>query len=90
MTKWIHAPLHLFNDTGTYKARAYNKEQSTQGIDININRFTKLIRLYNETLEALMKYRRRGEQKVVVTHQHVQINDNGQAIVGSVLNSGGK
>lgn len=47
----------------------------------------KLLRLHNETIEALSKYRRDGEQKVVV--QHVQVNDGGQAIVGSVLKGGG-
>lgn len=47
----------------------------------------KLLRLHNETIEALSKYRRGGEQRVVV--QHVQVNDGGQAIVGSVLNGGG-
>lgn len=39
----------------------------------------KLLRLHNETVEALAKYRRGGEQKVVV--QHVQVNG-GKAIVG--------
>ena len=55
--------------------------QSEQEVDIYINRATKLSRLYNETLEALMRYRRKGEQKVVV--QHVNVNDGGKAIVGN-------
>ncbi len=69
-----------------YLASAANKESTTEGIYNNINRTTKLSRLYNETLEALMRYRRKGEQRVIV--QHVQVNDGGQAIVGSVLNQG--
>lgn len=62
--------------------------QPPQGIDNNINRSTKLFRLYNETLEALMRYRRKGEQKVVV--QHVQVSG-GQAIVnnGNMVAGGG-
>lgn len=47
----------------------------------------KLLRLHNETIEALCKHRRGGEQRVVV--QHVNVNDGGQAIVGSILNGGG-
>jgi hypothetical protein len=31
-------------------------------------------------IETLMKYRRKGEQRVVV--QHVNVNDGGKAIVG--------
>ncbi len=47
----------------------------------------KLLRLHNETIETLAKYRRGGEQKVIV--QHVQVNDGGKAIVGNVVNGGG-
>lgn len=43
----------------------------------------KLLRLHNETVEALARYRRKGEQKVVV--QHVNVNDGGKAIVGNMI-----
>lgn len=43
----------------------------------------KLLRLHNETIESLARYRRKGEQKVVV--QHVNINDGGKAIVGNMI-----
>jgi len=39
----------------------------------------KLLRLHNETVEALNKYRRQGEQRVTVQHFHV--NDGGQAAI---------
>lgn len=55
--------------------------QTHQHIDLCVNRSAKLARLYNETLEALMRYRRRGEQKVTVTHQHVSVE--GQAIINN-------
>ncbi len=42
---------------------------------------TKLLRLHLETIEALNKYRRKGEQRVVVSHQHVTVNDGGQAAI---------
>lgn len=73
-----------------YLACAATKESTTEARDININRSTKLSRVYNETLEALMRYRRKGEQKVIV--QHVNVNDGGKAVVNGnlVSESGGK
>lgn len=83
--------ISIHTQSMEYLSRASNEGQTTQGIDININCSTKLMRLYNETLEALMRYRRKGEQKVIV--QHVNVNDGGKAIVGSTLavnGTGGK
>lgn len=63
------------------------ENQSLEGQEIYTNRSSKLMRLFNETLDALMRYRRKGEQKVVV--QHVNVNDGGRAIVGNFDASGG-
>ena len=38
-------------------------------------------------VEALKRYRSKGEQKVVV--EHVTVNEGGQAIVGNVETGGG-
>jgi len=54
--------------------------------DLYLNRSVKLMRLYNETLEALTRYRRKGEQRVVV--QHVSVNDGGKAVVNGNLSGG--
>lgn len=51
------------------------------------NRAIKLLRLHNETVECLSRYRRKGESKVVV--QHVTVNDNGKAIVAGVFDGVG-
>lgn len=53
--------------------------------DSCMNNASKLLKLHHATLEALMRYRRKGEQKVTVQHQYVQVNDGGQAIVSSQL-----
>lgn len=79
--------LVLHNQYMTFMARASNPEASTVDIDTQINRATKLMRLYNETVDALNKHRRKGEQRVVV--QHVQVNDGGKAIVNGQVNQGG-
>lgn len=61
--------------------------RSEQNIDLNINRATKLMRLYNETLETLNRYRRKGEQRVTV--QHVNVNQGGQAVITGEMTRGG-
>jgi len=43
----------------------------------------KLARTFTTQMEALKKYRG-GEQKITVQHQHVNVNEGGQAIVGTV------
>jgi hypothetical protein len=49
---------------------------------VNVNRASKLIRTFASQMEALSRYRGKGEQKMVVEHIHV--HKGGQAIVGSV------
>jgi hypothetical protein len=79
--------ISLHNQSMRYFGCTNLEGQTTQGIDTNINRSTKLARLYNETLEALSKYRRGGEQRVVV--QHVNVENGGKAIVGNMIAGGG-
>ena len=53
----------------------------------NTNTLAKLSRLQNETIEALTRYRRKGEQKVTV--QHVNVSNGGQAVVTGQMSTGG-
>jgi len=69
--------------------RSSHPENSSEVCERNANRAGKFMRLYNETLETLMRYRRRGEQKVTVTHQHVNVGNGGQAVVGGTVVAGG-
>lgn len=78
--------LVLHNQYMEFINRASVYEQTSAGIDLSINRATKLMRLYNETLDALNKHRRKGEQRVTV--QHVNVSDGGQAIVTGQVNQG--
>lgn len=50
--------------------------------NIYLNGASKLLARHHETLESLLKYRRKGEQRVHVEHVHV--HGGGQAIVGNV------
>lgn len=55
--------------------------------DGNGNLAVKLLRTFAAQTEALQRYRGKGQQKVTVEHVHVHTG--GQAIVGSVSQSGG-
>lgn len=55
--------------------------------NIYLNGASKLLTRHHEALDALLKYRRRGEQRVHVEHVHV--HGGGQAIVGTVTSGGG-
>jgi peptidyl-tRNA hydrolase len=67
--------------------RALITSQSVESVSSNISHVTKLMRTYTAQVEALSKYRTKGQQKITV--QHVQVNDGGQAIVGDVNQGGG-
>lgn len=56
-------------------------------IEKYLNLVTKLQRTFIAQMEALNKHRRKGQQKVIV--EHVNVNEGGQAIVGSVSHMGG-
>ena len=63
-------------------ARAASREQTDLGVEVNINRATKLMRTFANQTEALGRYRGKGEQKMTVEHVHVY--QGGKAIVGQV------
>lgn len=66
-----------------------NRASRTDRIDftnIYLNGASKLLARHHETLDMLLKYRRKGEQRVSVEHVHVY--NGGKAIVGNV-DSGG-
>lgn len=54
---------------------------------ILIKTATRLLDLHIKTLEALVRYRQQGEQRIVV--QHVTVENGGKAIVGNLMQGGG-
>ncbi len=63
--------------------RATAEGQTGDGVDRNVLRATRLMRLFNEQLDARAKLKgRTSQQKVTVEHVHV--HEGGQAIVGAV------
>lgn len=68
-------------------ARAMHPGQTDDMVNSNVNRATKLQRTFIAHMEALNRHRGKGKQSITV--RHVTVNDGGQAIVGSVSQSGG-
>jgi hypothetical protein len=68
--------------------RSMANDQRTEMVDRNINRVTKLMRTFTAQVEALQKYRSKGQQKITV--QHVQVNQGGQAVIGDIHPGGGR
>jgi hypothetical protein len=63
-------------------ARQLRGSETIPQQDSNSNAFNKLTRTFAAQVEALKRYRSKGEQKVRV--EHVTVNEGGQAIVGNV------
>lgn len=66
--------------------RASVEKQTTEGMDANINRATKLLRTFTAQMEALNRHRGKINQQVVVGN--VNVNEGGRAIVGPVNHDG--
>jgi hypothetical protein len=62
--------------------RSVRQEQSNVGIDLNLNRSLKILRMFATQLERLDHHRGKGGQKMIV--EHVHIYKGGQAVVGTV------
>jgi hypothetical protein len=68
-------------------ALATAEGQTTEGMDLNVLRATRLMRLFNEQTETMAKLRgKTGQQRFVV--EHVTVAAGGQAIVGAVVPGG--
>jgi hypothetical protein len=63
-------------------ARRLKRIENIPQQDSAVNGLTKLTRTYAAQMEALKRYRSKGEQKMTV--QHVHVAEGGQAIVGNV------
>ncbi|GBE08433.1 hypothetical protein BMS3Abin11_01554 [bacterium BMS3Abin11] len=67
--------------------QSMTKGQPNRVENYHINNASKMSRTFIAQMEALQKYRTKGQQTIRV--QHVQVNDGGQAIVGNVQTGGG-
>lgn len=66
-----------------FLCRATAQDQTTDVIDRNVLRATRLMRIFGEQLEAMQRLKGRTRQQRV-TVEHVHVNAGGQAVVGEV------
>jgi endonuclease III len=66
-----------------FLARSLAPGQQVEMVDRHVNRAAKLMRLFNEQIEAMAKLKGKGGQQRVVV-EHVTVAAGGQAIVGAV------
>lgn len=78
--------MALYSQGMAYLCRAENNTMLPQS-DFYMKNALKLLRLHNETVEALNRHRRKGEQKVTV--QHINIEDGGKAVIAGQMATGG-
>ena len=69
-----------------YLRRAALPNQTPDGVDANVHRAVRLLRTFTSQMEALNRNRGKISQQMVVGN--VNVNDGGQAIVGSVGHPG--
>jgi len=70
------------NTAMTLMSRAMVQQQTLVGIEQSLKYGVRLMALYAQQIEALSKYRGKGQQKITV--EHVTVNAGGQAIVGNI------
>lgn len=80
--------MSVHNAVMTFSRRLANAQALPQQ-DSAERTLNKLTRTFCAQMETLKKYRG-GEQKITVQHQHVTVNDGGQAIVGTVEQGKGR
>ena len=66
--------------------RAMRTDPTSAGREAKVYQAMKLLRTFTMQMDSLKNYRRKGHQKVTV--EHVNVNQGGQAIVGSVTQGG--
>lgn len=81
--------LALHNMAMECAGRTMVSGQSFEARDMNLKHVTKLMNAFTNAVTVLDKRRGKGQQKITVEHQHVQVEAGGQAIIGDVHNGGG-
>lgn len=67
--------------------RAMRADPTSAGREARVYQAMKLLRTFTMQMDSFKNYRRKGQQKVTV--EHVNVNQGGQAIVGSITKGGG-
>lgn len=87
-TMLISQLIGAYNLSMDFMSRSQQTNLSTELIDKNIERATKLTRSYIAGMEALTRYRTKGQQKMII--KRVNVNSGAQAIIGNIQGKGGE
>lgn len=71
-----------------YARRSMGKDLSVEVFKTLNSQTAKFMGLFSRQVEALAKYRLRGQQRITV--QHVQVNQGGQAVIGDIHPGGAR
>ena len=74
--------MFLIHDAITKNHKQARNSTYNKANNAAINNMTKLARTYTMQMEALNRYRGKGQQKITV--EHLNVNDGGKAVIGSV------
>lgn len=74
------AQFFILHEQGLDHLRTSNKNTYRENIDSFLKYSIKLLKLSQETIQVLTKYRNQGKQQVFVTH----VTEGGKAIVGNI------
>jgi len=75
----------ILHHQGVHRMCQAKKSEYIENSNQQINMATKLLRLAQETIATLLKYRNKGQQQVFVTN----VDKGGKAIIGNVSTGGG-
>jgi len=70
-------------------ARRSVASETVDVIESAVNLTAKLNRSFTAQMDALQRYRTKGQQKIIVEHQQVTVESGGQAVIGDVHHGGG-
>ena len=77
----------LYAQGMNYLRKAENADMACHA-EMYIKFAIRILRIQNETVEAISRYRRNGEQKMTVQHQYVNVGNGGKAIVSTLMTGG--
>ncbi|OCX70060.1 hypothetical protein A6M27_12075 [Acidithiobacillus thiooxidans] len=81
--------IQAHNNASECLHQAWKTGQPPAVRDAYLNRATKFMRVFREHVEAIDKHRYGGKQQITVTHQTVNVENGGQAVVAGNFDKGG-
>jgi hypothetical protein len=87
-TMLISQLIGTYNLSMAFMSRSQKENLSTELIDKNIERATKLMRTFTAQMEALTRYQTKGQQKMII--KRVNVNAGAQAVIGNIQDKGGE